>query len=172
MDLLHLVECKLFESLAGCSCSGFGVIVVSVSFQLGVDENQGQSLGGNIYGVGELKRLHEVGRNDLKIVVTSLEVVEDIWKEQLQSILVVSLEEGLLDIGGHFGICLYALGRLAPVDEGAVVDFCDEVPQCLHVSTHLFDGGIFLCVFMVFFYIKLVIKNSSINFIKSNTELR
>ena len=94
--------------------------------------------------VGELKRLHEVGRNDLKIVVASLEVVEDTWKEQLQSILVVSLQEGLLDIGSHFGICLYALGRLAPVYEGTVVDFGDEVPQCLHVSAHLFFGDIFL----------------------------
>ena len=122
--------------------------------------------------IGELKRLHEVGRNDLKIVVTSLEVVEDIWKVKLQIVLVVSLEEGLLDIRGHFGICLYALGRFAPVDEGAVVDFCDDVSQCLHVSTHLFFGSILLCVFMVFFYIKLVMKNSSINFIKSNTELR
>ena len=69
-------------------------------------------------------------------------MVEDVWKEQLQSILVVPLQEGLLDIGGHFGICLYALGRLAPVYEGTVVDFGDEFPQCLHVSAHLFFGGI------------------------------
>ena len=158
MDLLHLVECKHVESLAAYFSSFFGVLVdicfadafffltinliCSASFKLGVDEDQGQSLGGNVFGVGELKRLHEVGRNDLKIVVTSLEVVEDTWKEQLQSILVVSLQEGLLDIGSHSGICLYALGRLAPVDEGAVVDFGDEVLHCLHISTHLFFGDI------------------------------
>ena len=63
---------------------------------------------------------------------------------KLQIILVVSLQEGLLDIGAHFGICVYALGRLAPVYEGTVVDFGDEVPQCLHVSAHLFFGHIFL----------------------------
>ena len=57
--------------------------MIGSAFQLGVDEDQGQSLGGNVYGVGELKRLHEVGRNDLKIVVASLEMVEDNWKEKL-----------------------------------------------------------------------------------------
>ena len=90
MDL-HLVECKHGESLAGCFSSFFGVIVdlcladyvitifilicSAVSFQLGVDEDQGQSLGGNVFAVGEPKRLHEVGRNDLEIVVASLKMV-------------------------------------------------------------------------------------------------
>ena len=76
--------------------------MICSAFQLGVDEDQGQRLANMVLAIGELKRLHKVGRNDLKIVVASLEVVEDTWKEQLQSILVVSLQEGLLDIGSHF----------------------------------------------------------------------
>ena len=71
---LHLVECKHFASLAGCFCSFFGLIVdfFSASRDLGVDEDQSQSLSSNVFVVGELKRLHEVGRNDLKIGVGSL----------------------------------------------------------------------------------------------------
>ena len=69
---------------------------------------------------------------------------EDVWKENLQIFLVVPLQKGLLDIGSIVGICLYACGRLAPVDEGTVVDFGDEIPHCFHVSAHLFFGDIFL----------------------------
>ena len=82
---LHLVECKHVASLAGCFCFFFGLIVdfFSASCNLGVNENQSQSLSSNVFVVGELKRLHEVGTNDLKIVVGSLEVIEDIWKVKL-----------------------------------------------------------------------------------------
>ena len=71
-------------------------------------------------------------------------MVKDIWKVQLQIVLVVPIQEGLLDIGSIAGICVHAQGRLATVNEGTVVDFGDEVPQLFHVSAHLFFGDILL----------------------------